>query len=754
MKTSVTKILRSLKSEHRKYFLLAIALSFLFILTFISPEYTGLVIHSEDLLKPDPIERPEQATPIPDSVNEQTDEISWPKEGEPLLPDEPFPSAKKYYGGGGGGGRSGPTDSIKPIKPVVNNTNNTNQSLAYIMNKKNDIIIFNYPQVLADNMNLLIPRRNDEDTLLYCENADDHEQVGLECGDIEGIHQRILSENDTEVNITEDGLFFVVNNVDPGGIMSYFDAVNKTRRIKIQSPSNGTGDDDGNISFEFRIVGLASVVNCTLNLDESYSEHLNIKPVAKQYNISIDNIPLGQHRWSVSCIDRFEREFSSGQLYFSVFYMFNFSGQTTNLSDQNIENVSNFTLEKIESGMIKFTENVNLSAGGNFNNHIYIGPNLAIVQSSHLPMLNKTAQITLYNLDFQRPIIFMDGEYCPECTASSIDGGVTFNVQHFSSYSVDENSRIDIYDDSDNESVYKLQDLDFYANFRDTATGDPIQGAGVGCNITFVDTGEFVMDYNATLKAYTYDRSFSTEGVHFFDVLCNGSALGFANLEATDYASIRKPLEPVGATVDFIRSSKGSDAPASDPEFTEAGNITDLEMVAPSITQNWQGYYGNVSGQIVLSDSSNRRMYDWNATNPTGEVYASRANDVNFPTIKCSNQSHVNVEEDYFEQVDGDSDRINSTFNESDHPAFVTGSIPIGEDSCKATNIYVNSSVQYSQFYQVLLADAAWNLVYTSILEQDKYGYNTNTTDFQMIVGENGQDFNTERTLYYFWVEL
>ena len=71
----------------------------------------------------------------------------------------------------------------------------------------------------------------------------------------------------------------------------------------------------------------------------------------------------------------------------------------------------------------------------------------------------------------------------------------------------------------------------------------------------------------------------------------------------------------------------------------EAGNVTRLDINAITITTSWQGYYGNVTGNIVLADANNESLYEWgNATSITGEVYATRTTTVTWNTINCSNR--------------------------------------------------------------------------------------------------------------------
>ena len=53
------------------------------------------------------------------------------------------------------------------------------------------------------------------------------------------------------------------------------------------------------------------------------------------------------------------------------------------------------------------------------------------------------------------------------------------------------------------------------------------------------------------------------------------------------------------------------------------GNVTQLSITAYTQTRAWQAYYGNVSGTIVLDDSMGYRVYSWDNTNPSGQIFAS-----------------------------------------------------------------------------------------------------------------------------------
>jgi hypothetical protein len=189
--------------------------------------------------------------------------------------------------------------------------------------------------------------------------------------------------------------------------------------------------------------------------------------------------------------------------------------------------------------------------------------------------------------------------------------------------------------------------------------------------------------------------------------------------------------------------------------MAQGGNVTEVNIDSLTITKAWQGYFGNVTGNIHLDDANNNSFYVWgNATSLSGEVYASRNSSPSWTTINCTNATQRGLEETYLGQTVGDGDSVTNTFNRTLHPTFYVGPRQITNNSCYSTNVFVNGSSQNSTFYQIMLSDQ-WNTtVYTTILESDVYGYNARRMDFQLMVGENEHFGSEGPTAYYFFTEL
>jgi hypothetical protein len=215
--------------------------------------------------------------------------------------------------------------------------------------------------------------------------------------------------------------------------------------------------------------------------------------------------------------------------------------------------------------------------------------------------------------------------------------------------------------------------------------------------------------------------------------------------------------EPTGpSAVSNLGSSRFTTAPAANIS-AYAGNVTEINFNASSITQTWQGYFGNITGQIVLGNSNNQSMYNWNLTSPSGQIYATRVATVpTWTSVRCANQSEVNVEDTALgvnQSVAADS--VNNTFaNTTTFTSFFVGNVNINTtQNCRAVQLYNSTGTSSASFSEVLLSDTT-NLIYTGLITTPTLGFDGASHQFEMIVGENGHLGNTATTPYYFYVEL
>jgi hypothetical protein len=228
-------------------------------------------------------------------------------------------------------------------------------------------------------------------------------------------------------------------------------------------------------------------------------------------------------------------------------------------------------------------------------------------------------------------------------------------------------------------------------------------------------------------------------------------------------------VEPFGATLANISSVR---APADNATNNDAmaGNVSEIDVTAFSITQSWQGYFGNVSGTIQLADGSDNVMYNWSLASPEGEIYASTNNSVTWGTIECLTEGDFGVGfinlEAMFGIAPDDVDGVNETFSMAgthesgggfNHSLFYTNNVEFTAGECVSTHVFGPSkSVIDNTFEEVLLHDPTTNsVVFASILDEESpLGFDDRAHDFEMLVLENGHLTDVTTTPYYFWVEL
>jgi len=227
-------------------------------------------------------------------------------------------------------------------------------------------------------------------------------------------------------------------------------------------------------------------------------------------------------------------------------------------------------------------------------------------------------------------------------------------------------------------------------------------------------------------------------------------AIALAIIVITMIAYVK--AQPTGPDSLTQTSSSRYQGSAAQSIQARAGNVSELNIHATTVSQFWQGYYGNISGTIVLSNANNQSLYQWNDANPNGEIYASRNNSLDWSQIQCANQSLIYTEESTL-NMGNSVERINDTFNSTSNPQFFVGATDITANSCRSTNAYNGSGYQQSDFYQVLLSSGN-SMVYTTIIDQNKAGFDNKSYDFEMLVPEDGSNGNTATTTYYFYVEI
>ncbi|MDA3836433.1 MAG: hypothetical protein PF542_02315 [Nanoarchaeota archaeon] len=221
--------------------------------------------------------------------------------------------------------------------------------------------------------------------------------------------------------------------------------------------------------------------------------------------------------------------------------------------------------------------------------------------------------------------------------------------------------------------------------------------------------------------------------------------------------SFAAAVQPFGASTVNVESSVTATPDSATSVAAQAGNVTELNIFGVSVTQTWQGYFGNVSGTIQLSDAADNVMYNWSVADPEGEIYASRLGSVSWESIECFNWVNNGTWlENNFSIAYDDVDGVNETFSyANEHDEFFTNNIQFTQGECMSTKIYDSTGVGVNDHFEEVLLWDGEDVVFTSLLEEASVdGFDGKDHDFEMLVLEDGHDTDTDATTYFFYVEL
>jgi len=181
-----------------------------------------------------------------------------------------------------------------------------------------------------------------------------------------------------------------------------------------------------------------------------------------------------------------------------------------------------------------------------------------------------------------------------------------------------------------------------------------------------------------------------------------------------------------------------------------AGNVTQLDLSGDTITTHWAGFYGNISGNVTLQDSSNNVFYDWTGVGvPAGEIFASSINNVAWAGISCANSTLIAAIDTSLGIAAADADGVFETFAGNIHPGFQVGGVSLS--GCNSTNAYSDTGRVASLYYQILLVDTNGVAVYTTLINDSATSFTGTSYDFELLVGESDAVGSTSM---YFYIEL
>ncbi len=221
-----------------------------------------------------------------------------------------------------------------------------------------------------------------------------------------------------------------------------------------------------------------------------------------------------------------------------------------------------------------------------------------------------------------------------------------------------------------------------------------------------------------------------------------------ATLVAIFVLPLAMAAEPGGATVQTNADQGVYPASSAGSVNVNAGHTYLTNLSAEQSTYHWAGLFGNVTGKIVLGDTSSFKMFEWDAIGQW--VYASIASALTWTgTWDAATCSDV---ESAFSFLTGASDDCAHTFTATDN--FNSEATGQSASSTIEAQTYDNTTTAYWNTMVVKDGAATPNLVFVAPVETGHKSFNNQTVQYQMILPENGGNGDTSPTQYYLWVEL
>jgi hypothetical protein len=517
--------------------------------------------------------------------------------------------------------------------------------------------------------------------------------------------------------------------------------------IYLEYPQNNAVITHQNVSFNFTVSDASGLKNCSLYVDSV--RNLTIYDPFNGQNSLNTSIGAGRHDWRIECYDIYGNSRFSQNRHLEMILVSGFDGDSTDLSTENISEVKNLTLSKSGKGKIKFSTPTNLSGIYDLESNIVITHLSISINSSNLPALDKPATLTIYSVPYQNIVILKDGVVCNSCTIGSFSGGIlVFDVLGFSTYTITSTSQLDIFDETDTTTREVFQNVRYFANYTNVSSGLPIDSE---CEISYDLSGWTIpvwMAYNASSGLHEYNRSFNFSDTFAFNISCQALSPGFDELSLIENTIISKltPGSFAALNLTTTSSTRYDDSKPAEGTSGRASNLTELTLQKAITSGAWQGYFGNISGDIELSDASGNSLYDWDSVSVSGEILASRSPNVDWSTIDCIDPAVMSNENSWLSKSSLDTDSLESTFNMTDHPSFLIASKEIS--SCESTRTFRDTS--QTGFWNVLLSDNFGSAVYTGILSAGNTNFQNRQSDFELLVPVPSDTIS----IYYFYLEL
>ncbi len=195
---------------------------------------------------------------------------------------------------------------------------------------------------------------------------------------------------------------------------------------------------------------------------------------------------------------------------------------------------------------------------------------------------------------------------------------------------------------------------------------------------------------------------------------------------------------PSGASTTTGASTTGS-ATSSTQVSATGGNITYVNVSSNVITGRWAGFYGNVSGNLLLADASANNFYQWTVGSMDGAVVYAANTTISDWTLSALDNAHAPS------WVNGSvTDSFTNTFSATEE--FNSSSLTVASTPYVTT--YNSTGVAGNLKTYALYATNDDANVWAGKVVDDANAFNGDSVDYQILLpAQTG-------TTYNFYLEL
>lgn len=181
----------------------------------------------------------------------------------------------------------------------------------------------------------------------------------------------------------------------------------------------------------------------------------------------------------------------------------------------------------------------------------------------------------------------------------------------------------------------------------------------------------------------------------------------------------------------------------SGSDVTEGGNISAVNVAGSTLTDRWAAYFGNVSGTILLADSTNASVYTWAWTSSNGgEVCLSTGPAYVFTSAVAAVPSEI----DTAFSLGAASDNATKTFTTTGCTLnFNSIASIINIPDVSTTGGFVTCAIKAG-------GTAKANHAFCTKINDSGTAYNSASANYQVMVPTEPVVATTET--YYFYMEL